>query len=115
MGYKRFIAFDYGSSNVKVNIASYNGKEIKLEKMCSYENYPISTRGIIQWDILKLYSDLLDGIEMSVKRYNEIESIGISSWGGDFALLDKDDYLIGNPSFLIFYETISVVKYLFPC
>lgn len=91
------MAFDYGSSNVKVSAASYNGKKIKLEKIHSFKNYPVNTRNIIQWDILKLYAELLDGIKMSVNRYDEIESIGISAWGGDFALLDKDDYLIGNP------------------
>lgn len=97
MKHKNYLAFDFGSSSVKVRIAGFDGKRIKLKNIYEFENNPVQTENYLQWDILRLYYELCAGIRIAFKKYSEIESIGIDAWGGDFGLIDKKGYLIGNP------------------
>src|SRR5436853_5032301 len=45
------------------------------------------------WDVLRLFTDVLDG----VRRAGQVDSIGVDTWGVDFALLDRAGRLLGNP------------------
>ena len=49
-------------------------------------------QGYFYWDILMIYQKLLEGLKEAVKRAGTIHSIGICTWGVDFALFDKQTY-----------------------
>jgi sugar (pentulose or hexulose) kinase len=95
--HRTYLAFDYGSSSAKVRIAGFDGKKIKLKNIYGFENNPVQAGSYLQWDILRLYHELCNGIRIAFKKYSSIESIGIDAWGGDFGFIDKKGYLIGNP------------------
>jgi len=92
-----YLAFDYGSSSVKVKIASFDGKKIKVKNIHGFENNPVQAGKYLQWDILRLYHELCSSIRKAFIRYSSIESVGVDAWGGDFGVIDKKGYLIGNP------------------
>ena len=49
------------------------------------------------WDIHALYEEILRGLSVAGGRGERIDSIGIDTWGVDFACVDPDGDLLGLP------------------
>lgn len=97
MASKGFLVFDFGASNSRAIVGNYDGKKIEMEVTHRFDNNPVFAAGTLYWDILKLYQELKNGIQASVKKYKNIKSLGIDAWGADFGMLDKNGKLIANP------------------
>src|SRR5215212_201735 len=50
----------------------------------------------LHWDVLKIFAETKEGLA-KVLPGEEIEGIGVDSWGVDFGLLDRDGALVSNP------------------
>ena len=92
-----FLALDYGASNGRAIIGKFDGKKIMLEEVYRFDNRPVYANGVLYWDILRLYSELKIGFAAAFKKSTDIASVGIDTWGCDFALLDRDKNLLSNP------------------
>ncbi len=97
MNKKNYLVFDFGASNGRAAVASFNGSKFKMEVTHRFENRPVFAGGTLYWDILRLFSELKIGIQASLKKYKNISSLGIDAWGADFGLLDAGGKLISNP------------------
>ena len=54
--------------------------------------------GHLRWDFNALFNELKIGLKKAFAQYgDEIESIGVDTWGVDYGLLDKDGKLISTP------------------
>lgn len=69
---------------------------LEAEEVHRFANAPVAAGGTLYWDILRLYSGMLDGLR-AAGRVAELSSIGIDSWGVDYGLLDASGALLGNP------------------
>ena len=49
------------------------------------------------WDVLALWSGILDGLRVAA-GLGPVDAVGIDSWAVDYALLDADSRLLGNPA-----------------
>ena len=69
--------------------------ELHLAEVYRFSNDPVMAGGTVYWDVLRLFREMKNGLSKleSVKPV----SIGIDTWGVDFALLDRDGILLGNP------------------
>lgn len=94
---KIFLALDYGASNGRAIIGKFDGKKIELEEVYRFDNRPVFANGSLYWDILRLYSELKIGLAAAFKKSTGIVSVGVDTWGCDFALLDRDKNLLSNP------------------
>ena len=94
---KNYLIFDFGASNGRAIIAQYDGGKFNLEVTHRFENRPVFASGTLYWDILRLFSELKEGILQSKKNYKNIQSLGVDTWGVDFALFDKNGKMISNP------------------
>ena len=94
---KSFLVFDFGASNGRVIVGNYKGNKIEMDVTHRFDNVPVFAAGTLYWDILGLYTELKNGIQLSLSKYKDILSLGIDAWGADFGLLDKNRKLIANP------------------
>ena len=97
---KRYIAADFGAGSGRVIVGSWLAatNEIQLEEIHRFENNQKMIDGHLRWDFYALFNELKTGLKKAFAKYgNEIESIGIDTWGVDYGLLDKDGKLISTP------------------
>ena len=89
------LSIDLGAESGRVTGVGYDGKSLHLNELHRFSTTPVKNNGTFYSDILKIRSEVLSGIAKG-KQFNPV-SIGIDSWGVDFALLDSQDNLLNNP------------------
>jgi rhamnulokinase len=93
-----YLAADLGASSGRVLAAQFDGQLLKLDEVHRFANGPVAASGRLYWDVLALWSEIQNGMRAAHERYgSSIRSLGIDTWGVDFALLGRDDQLLGNP------------------
>ncbi len=93
-----YLAVDLGASNGRVMLGRFDGQKLKLEEINRFETHYTRIQDAYYWDVVRLYKHIVDGIRLYARKYDEpLLGIGIDTWGVDFALLDKQGRLIGNP------------------
>jgi rhamnulokinase len=89
----RLLATDLGAESGRTVVGTFDGERLTLEEVRRFPNRPVEVTGTLHWDVLRLYADILDGIRAA----GRVASVGIDTWGVDFALLDRRGHLLGNP------------------
>lgn len=89
------LAVDLGAESGRVVAATLDGKHITLDVAHRFTNGPVQVRGTLYWDILRLWAEIQEGIAACADRHPA--SVGVDTWGVDFALLDRQGHLLGNP------------------
>lgn len=92
-----FIAIDLGATSGRVIYAEYNGQKVKMHELTRFVNPIVNMGGHLFWDLAYLYTKILEGIRKAVQNNLEFKSIGIDSWGCDFAFFGKDGQLLSLP------------------
>ncbi len=78
--------------------ARFDGGKIALKEVHRFENGPIHAAGRMYWDVLRLWSEIQSGLRAAAERDGaNIVSVGVDTWGVDFALLGADGLLLANP------------------
>ncbi len=94
----KFLAFDLGASSGRAMLAIFDGEKIVLEEKHRFSNDPVMVNGSLNWDILRLFFEIKQGILKCVNSGDkDLDGIGIDTWGVDYGLLDKHDKLLENP------------------
>jgi rhamnulokinase len=87
---------DLGASGGRVIAARVGRDGVGLHEVSRFPNEPVLVAGTLHWDILRLYANVVRGLEAASSAF-PLASAGIDSWGCDYGLLDGDGTLIGNP------------------
>jgi len=90
---KHVIAIDLGASSGRVMDVAFDGTKIQLSEAHRFPNIPVQTPHKLYWDVLRLWNEITTGIS----KVDHAESIGVDTWGVDFALLDSTGELLSNP------------------
>jgi len=78
-------------------VATLDGDKLTLNEVHRFGNGPVRLPDGIHWDVLRLWSEIKTGIVAAIKSGANPGGIGIDTWGVDFALLDKNGTMLGNP------------------
>jgi len=89
----RFAAVDLGASSGRVIVGEVRPDAVALEEVHRFPNRPVLTGGTLHWDVLALWAGIVDGL----RRAGPVDGIAVDSWAVDYALLDRDGVLLGNP------------------
>lgn len=97
-GVADYLAVDLGASNGRVLAAAWDGNRFALREVHRFDNEPVTVMGHLYWDALRLWEEVKAGISRHVAtNRGTVGGVGVDSWGVDFALLDRDGRLLGNP------------------
>lgn len=95
---KSYLAIDMGASSGRCVVGRFDGKKIELEELYRYENGPVDMNGSLYWDLPGLWKSVQNGLRAVGAKYGaEISSVGVDTWGVDFAFLGRGGELLGNP------------------
>ena len=95
---RNYLAIDLGAESGRAIIGTLDDKHLTLTETHRFANGPVRLNDGLHWDVLRLWSDIKEGIgKSSSKISSSLESIGLDTWGVDFALLDKNGALLTNP------------------
>lgn len=92
-----YFAIDLGATSGRTILASYDGQKIAMKELTRFENPMIPIGGHLYWDLPGLYNEVLIGLKKAAEEGVLIESIGIDTWGCDFAFFGTDGQLLGLP------------------
>ena len=94
---KNFFAVDLGATSGRTILATYDGARVEMKEITRFANPMIPLGGHLYWDIAGLYNKVLRGLREVASQGISIESIGIDTWGCDFAFFGTDGQLLGMP------------------
>jgi rhamnulokinase len=95
---KRFLAFDIGAETGRAIVGIIDTDQITLNEIYRFPNGGVSINNHLHWNVLGLYTQLLEGLKIYVREYGpDLNGIGVDTWGVDFGLFDSKGNLIGNP------------------
>src|SRR5712692_5351780 len=92
------LAFDLGASSGRAVLGQFDGEKINTIEIHRFPNDPVRVQQRLHWDILRLLHEIKQGlIATRLQKYNNIQSIGIDSWGVDFGFIGAHGELLANP------------------
>jgi rhamnulokinase len=98
MSNKVYLAIDVGAESGRLIAGIWNGRKIRIEEIHRFANGPVVLGETIRWDVLRLWSEICNGLALAGKKYGkQIVSVGADTWGVDFVLLSKQDEILGQP------------------
>lgn len=92
-----FAAIDLGAESGRVILGTVSDDKLELEQMHRFPNGPVQTVDELHWDVLRLWSEMKQGVAEAAQKSGGLQGVGIDTWGVDFGLLAKGDALLGNP------------------
>ena len=104
-----FAAIDLGAESGRVVCGRLAGDRIELDEPQRFPNRPVRLPDGLRWNLLSLYTAALDGLR-SAAAANTLHSIGVDSWGVDYALLDAQGRVLGLPFHYRDERTVGMVE-----
>jgi rhamnulokinase len=91
----RFLALDLGAESGRAILGRLDGDVLTLKDVRRFPNVAVRTNGSLHWDILRLWHE----VKTSLEDVSDVAlaSVGLDTWGCDFALLGEQGQLLENP------------------
>lgn len=94
----QFIALDLGAESGRAIVGKLDAGRLSLEEAYRFPNGAVRILNSLHWDPLRLFSEIKQGLSKISQDYGQdFASMGVDTWGIDYALLDSDGNLVGNP------------------
>jgi rhamnulokinase len=93
-----FVAVDIGASSGRHVAGLFDGQRLLLDELYRFENGPVTANRTLYWNLLSQWQHILAGMRAAhAKHGDRVASVGVDTWGVDYALLGRNDELLGNP------------------
>ncbi|QDV51415.1 rhamnulokinase [Gimesia fumaroli] len=93
-----FLGVDLGAESGRVLAGILEEKQIRLEEIYRFSNGPVPVAGTRRWNVIGLWSSILKGLTLAAQKYGDrIISVGVDTWGVDYAILSQKQELLGQP------------------
>jgi rhamnulokinase len=108
-----YLAFDLGASSGRGVMGILDKGKISLKEVNRFYNGMTTLLGKYHWDYLRLFDEIKHGIAECAGMEQKPESIGLDTWGVDYALFDKQGSLLGVPYAYRDHRTDTAMEELF--
>lgn len=102
------VAFDCGNSSYRVMLGTYAQQRFTVEVIDQIPNTMLEVDGYLYWDIQAIFSGLKSGLKKAFEKAGRIDTVGVTTWGIDFGLMDPSGTLVANP--LCYRNTLGVER-----
>lgn len=110
----RFLTFDLGAESGRAVLGRIEGEKMEIDVLHRFANEPIRQDGSLFWNSARLFEEMGNGLKACVDKTGaHLDGIGVDTWGVDYALLDKDDAIVGEPYHYRDHRTDGVPEKLF--
>jgi rhamnulokinase len=93
-----FLAFDLGAESGRAVLGCLDSGRLKIKEIHRFPNGPIQEESSLHWDVARLWTEMKQSLAFTLREpKGNLVSLGVDTWGVDFALLDAEDSLISNP------------------
>ncbi|MBB3187029.1 rhamnulokinase [Microbacter margulisiae] len=97
MSQKSFLAVDLGATSGRVICGTLKKDKLVLEEILKFPNVLVNIHGQFYWNIFQLFSHIKEGLSLATNKGIQPVSIGVDTWGVDFAFVGDDGALMGLP------------------
>lgn len=87
---KYYLAIDIGASSGRHILGSYEDRKISLEEIYRFDNGMDDEGGTLTWDADRLFDEIINGMKKCAVLGKIPESVGVDTWGVDYALIGRD-------------------------
>ena len=94
---RSYLALDLGAESGRAILAHLADHRTRIERATPFPNIPVRLRNGLYWDTLRLFHEMCEGIHVAAKTVDQIDGIGVDTWGVDFGLLSEEGLLLDNP------------------
>ena len=108
----KMLAIDLGASSGRGIVGSFDGEKLTLRENHRFSNDPVIVNGRMYWDILRIFHEIKQSITKTVLEGDNVRSIGIDTWGVDYALLDRYGNMLANPKHYRDTRTEGIADYV---
>jgi len=95
MGESSHIAFDLGAESGRCLLGKVKDGCLSVREISRFPNKMILVSGHLHWNVFELFEQMTKG--MASCQGEGVESVGVDTWGVDFALLDRQGNVLGLP------------------
>ena len=92
-----FLAFDIGATSGRSILGTLDNGRLQMKELTRFPNQMLQIGNHLHWNIYSLFEHLKAALVAVKNEGAEISSIGIDTWGVDFALIAKDGSFVGAP------------------
>lgn len=90
------MAVDLGASSGRCILGWLENGTIRLEEIHRFLNGPMDVRGVMTWNVDRLFAEIITGMKKAGEMGKRPESLAVDTWGVDYQLLDADGKEVGD-------------------
>ena len=108
----KMLAIDLGASSGRGIVGAFDGNKLTLRENHRFSNDPVFVNGRFTWDILRIFFEIKNSITKTVIDGDNVSSMGIDTWGVDYAFIDKNGRMMANPTHYRDTRTVNITDYV---
>ena len=94
---RNYLALDLGAESGRGLLGHFDGQCLSLRDVHRFSNSPVRMLDTLYWDLPSLFAEVKVALGNAASLGGELSSVGIDTWGVDFALIGRGGTLLGNP------------------
>src|SRR5580704_14001227 len=91
---KHYLAFDLGAESGRAILGTLQSGVLDLKEIRRFPNEPVRAAGSLHWDVQRLWLEMQRAFDEPLPK---LDSIGVDTWGVDYALIGENGSLLENP------------------
>jgi rhamnulokinase len=93
-----YLSVDLGAESGRVMLGCFDGRRLSLREAHRFDSRPMRLPDGLHTDVLRILGEIRLGLAAAARlAEGEIRGLAVDTWGVDFALVDREGTLLGNP------------------